>query len=80
MWEAFAYPEAHQDLVTWVCDVGIPELEHEMSHMGSEVFTSTDHRVVVVSRWRSEPRDPSAPPEFYLRRTPQSWDFSPVDR
>ncbi len=80
MWEAAAHPEAHQDLLTWVCDIGVPELEHELSYIGSQVYTSTDHRVVVVSQWRSQPADPHSPPTFYLRRKPQSWDFSPVDR
>lgn len=80
MWEATAHPEAHQDLLTWVCDIGVPELEQKLSYIDSQVYTSTEHRVVVVSQWRSQPADPSSPPSFYLRHKPQSWDFSPVDR
>jgi hypothetical protein len=80
MWEVVAYPEAHQDVLTWVCEVGVPRLEAEIGHISSEVFTSTDHRVVVISRWRGKTVDLPEPPRHLTKRTPHSWDFSLVDR
>lgn len=80
MWEVQAYPEAHQDMLSWVCDVGVPRMEAEMAHMHSEVFTSTDHRIVVISRWRGNPIDLPEPPRHLTKRAPHSWDFSQVDR
>ncbi|MCW2504122.1 MAG: hypothetical protein JWO79_2406 [Actinomycetia bacterium] len=81
MWEVKAHPEAHHDLLTWVCEIGVPRLEAEVAHISSEVFTSTDHRVVVISKWRGyEPRDLPDPPGHYVRRAPHVWDFTPVDR
>jgi hypothetical protein len=81
MWEVQAYPEAHEDLLSWVCEVGVPRLEAEMSHISSEVFTSTDHRIVVISRWRGyNPSDLPEPPRHQTKRAPHSWDFSLVDR
>ena len=80
MWEAVAHPEAHQELVDWVCDVGVRRVEAEMSHIHSEVFTSTDQRVVVISRWRGNAIDLPDPPGHLVKRKPHSWDFSPVDR
>jgi hypothetical protein len=80
MWEVVAYPDAHQDVVNWVCEVGVPRIEAEMSHISTEVFTSTDHRVVVISRWRGNPADLPEPPRHLTKRSPHSWDFSLVDR
>lgn len=80
MVEMAAHPEAHQELVDWACAVGVPALERQLDHVSSEVFTSADHRLVVISRWRSAPVDLSDPPSHWLRRPPHSWDFSPVDR
>jgi hypothetical protein len=81
MWEVTAHPEFHEDLLMWICEIGVPRLEAEMAHIVSEVFTSPDHRVVVISRWRGyQPSDLPDPPRHYLKRTPHSWDFSLVDR
>ena len=81
MWEVRAHPEAHKELLSWVCDVGVPRIEAEMAHISSEVFTSTDHRIVVISRWRGyRPSDLPAPPRHLVTRAPHSWDFSLVDR
>ncbi|TQS46403.1 hypothetical protein [Cryptosporangium phraense] len=80
MVEMAAHPEAHQDLVDWACAVAVPELERNLDHISSEVFTSADNRLVVISRWRSAPVPLAAPPTHWLRREAHSWDFSPVDR
>jgi hypothetical protein len=48
--------------------------------VSSEVFSSTDNRVVVLSRWRSSPQPLPDPPGHLVARPPHSWDFSPVDR
>lgn len=80
MWEVRAYPRTFEELLTWVCDTAVPELEHDPAHISSEVFSSTDHRVVVISRWRAQPQDVAQPPEGLAVRSAHSWDFSPVDR
>jgi hypothetical protein len=49
-------------------------------HVSSEVFSSTDLRIVVISRWRSTPVSLGDPPRYLVATPPQSWDFSPVDR
>ena len=61
MWEARAEAYGVADLITWVCDTALPELEHDPLHVSSEVFSSTDHRVVVISKWRSNPRAAARP-------------------
>ena len=48
--------------------------------MSSEVFSSTDYRLVVISKWRSHPEPFREPPAHLITRPPHSWDFSPVDR
>jgi hypothetical protein len=58
----------------------VPELEHQPLHVSSEVFSSPDHRLVVISKWRGEPTELPAPPERLLARRPHAWDFTPVDR
>ena len=80
MVEMAAHPEAHQDLVDWACAVAVPELERQLDHVSSEVFTSADHRLVVISRWRSSPVTLADPPSHWLRSPAHAWDFSPVDR
>ena len=80
MWEARAYREAFADLLSWVCDAAVPELEQHPLHVSSEVYTSTDHRVVVISKWRSSPEPLAEPPANLVARSPHVWDFSPVDR
>lgn len=80
MWEARAATGKLADLVTWVCDTALPRLEQEPMHMSSEVFSSADSRVVVISRWRNTPQALPAPPVYLIARDPHSWDFTPVLR
>ncbi|RLP85006.1 MULTISPECIES: hypothetical protein [unclassified Micromonospora] len=80
MWEARAEAYGVADLITWVCDTALPEVEHDPLHVSSEVFSSTDHRVVVISKWRSNPRPLPEPPALLVARAPHSWDFTQVDR
>jgi hypothetical protein len=81
MWEVKAHPEGFGDLMGWVCEVAIPQIELDPQHVASEVFSSTDHRLMVLSRWRgSEPRQLADPPGYLVARRPQWWDFAPVDR
>ena len=79
MWEVRGYPQRLPELVAWVCETALPQVEVDPRHLESEVFSATD-RVVVISRWRGEPvRLPDTPPEL-VARDPHSWDFAPVDR
>ena len=80
MWEVRAQQRNYTELLAWVCDVALPAIELSPMHMGSEVFTSPDFRLVVISKWRSHPEEFKEPPANLITRTPQSWDFSPVDR
>jgi hypothetical protein len=80
MWEVKAWPSGFAELLTWVCDQAVPRIEVQPLHVSSEVFTSTDHRVVVISRWRSTPVPLPDPPAHLVARSPHIWDFSPVDR
>ncbi|GAA1409566.1 hypothetical protein GCM10009662_46790 [Catellatospora coxensis] len=80
MWEVRAYPRTFTELLNWVCEEAVPRLEVEPLHITSEVFSSTDLRVVVISRWRGEPRPLADPPEGLAARSPHVWDFAPVDR
>lgn len=80
MWEVRAEPAKFADLITWVCDTALPEFDHNPLHLSSEVFSSTDHRLVVISKWRSGPQTLPDPPATMLARPPHSWDFTQVDR
>ena len=80
MWEVRAYPEGFSDLLSWVCESAVPELEANPLHVSSEVFTSTDHRIVVITKWRSNPTPLPEPPVHLVARSAHAWDFSPVDR
>jgi hypothetical protein len=80
MWEARAKPECFTDLIAWVCDVAVPAVEVLPLHISSEVFSSTDNRVVVISKWRNAPVDFGEPPAGLAARPAHSWDFAPVDR
>jgi hypothetical protein len=80
MWEAQAHPEGFADLLAWVCEAALPEIEIQPLHISSEVLSSTEHRIVVVSKWRHSPQSLADPPCHLLIRDPQSWDFTPVDR
>ncbi|GIH04360.1 hypothetical protein Rhe02_24270 [Rhizocola hellebori] len=79
MWEVRAYPRTFDQLLQWVCEVAVPELEERLNHVSSEVFSSTDLRVVVISRWHRDPTEAPVVPAG-LARSAQSWDFTPVDR
>jgi hypothetical protein len=79
MWEVRARPERLGELLSWVCDRALPEVEVLPPHVSSEVYASTD-RVVVISRWRSDPVALPDPPAQLVARPPHSWDFAPVDR
>jgi hypothetical protein len=80
MWEVRARPATFDEFLTWVCDSAVPQIEAHPSHVSSEVFSSTDHRVVVISRWRRDPLDLPDPPARFVARSPHVWDFAPVDR
>lgn len=80
MWEVIAHPESHADVLSWVCEAAVPALEVRPMHVSSDVLTSTDGRVVVVSRWRRDPVDPESPPRHLVAQQGRSWDFNEVDR
>lgn len=81
MWEARAHPAAFAELLSWVCDTAVPSIELEPRHLTSEVYSSTDHRIVVISKWRgSEPVPLPDPPGHLVARPPHAWDFAQVDR
>ena len=80
MWEVRAHPEGLTDLLSWICEAALPKIEVNPMHIHSEVFTSTDNRVVVISKWRSSPEPLAEPPANLVARSPHVWDFSPVDR
>ena len=81
MWEVRAHPEALGDLLSWICEAALPKVEVSPLHISSEVYTSTDNRVVVISKWRGSAPEPLAdPPSHLVSRRPQAWDFTQVDR
>ena len=80
MWEVRAQQRNFTELLAWVCDVAVPTIEQNPLHISSEVFTSPDFRLVVISKWRSSPESFREPPAHLITRDPHSWDFSPVDR
>ncbi len=80
MWEVRSHPETLAELLSWVCEVAVPAVEVEPLHVSSEVFSSADRRVVVLSRWRSHPVPLPDPPSYLVARPPHAWDFTPVDR
>lgn len=80
MWELRAYPDGFADLLSWLCDLALPGIESNPMHISSEVFSSTDSRVVVISKWRGSPQPLPDPPKHLVARSAHSWDFTPVDR
>ena len=80
MWEIRSSPSGFAELLSWVCDVAVPGLEVLPQHVSSEVFSSTDRRIVVISKWRNSPESLPTPPAKLVARAPHVWDFSPVDR
>jgi hypothetical protein len=80
MWEVRADARTFTSLLNWVCDVAVPSVEHSPLHVSSEVFSSPDFRLVVITKWRSNPESFQDPPPHLITRAPHCWDFSPVDR
>jgi len=80
MWEVRALASGFDELLGWVCDRALPTLEVLPQHVSSEVFSSTDNRIVVISKWRHSPEPMPTPPAGLVARSPHVWDFSPVDR
>jgi hypothetical protein len=80
MWEVRALGAGFEELLSWVCDEALPKLEVLPQHVSSDVFSSTDNRIVVISRWRNTPAPWPAPPDQLIARAPHVWDFTPVDR
>ena len=80
MWEVMAHPEGFDDLLSWLCEVAVPELEGDLGHLTTEVFTSPDRRIVVIAKWRGDPRSLAEPPRHLVKSGPHHADFSPVDR
>ena len=80
MWEVRAQQRTFTELLGWVCDVAVPAIELSPLHIQSEVFSSPDFRLVVISKWRSNPRPLPDPPALLVARAPHSWDFTQVDR
>jgi hypothetical protein len=80
MWEVRAYPQRFADLLSWVCETALPAIEVHPLHVSSEVFSSTDHRIVVISKWRSGAEPLASPPGHLVARSPHEWDFTQVDR
>ena len=80
MWEVRAPRSRFDELLSWVCDVAVPRLEELPQHVSSEVYSSTDNRIVVISKWRNNPESMPAPPAELVARAPHVWDFTLVDR
>ncbi len=80
MWEVRAHPEGFTELLSWVCEIALPAVEVNPLHVSSEVFSATDNRVVVISKWRSNPQPLADPPRHLVSRKPHVWDFNQVDR
>ena len=81
MWEVRAFASGFDELLAWVCDRAVPAIEVQPLHLASEVYTSPDNRIVVISKWRGNPVTQLAdPPEKLIARPPHVWNFSPVDR
>lgn len=79
MWEVRAEPDGFEELLAWICEYAVPNVEHHPSHLDSEVFSSTDDRIVWLSRWRGLPAPLPSPPARLVARPPHSWDFTPVE-
>ena len=80
MWEVRAEQRTFTDLLTWVIDVAVPAIEVNPLHMSSEVYSSPDFRLVVITKWRNTPESFREPPPHLITRPPHTWDFTPVDR
>ena len=59
MWEVRALGSGFDELLAWVCDEAVPRIEVLPQHVSSEVYSSNDHRIVVISTWRNAPEPTS---------------------
>ncbi len=80
MWDAQSRRDRLADLLSWLCEKALPEVEVLPLHISSEVYASTEDRLVVISKWRSDPVALPDPPGRLVARPPRSWDFAQVDR
>jgi hypothetical protein len=80
MWEAVAQPDRFAALLSWVCETAVPDIETHPLHISSEVYSSADYRIVVISKWHDAPRPLADAPAYLVTRPPHAWDFAPVDR
>jgi len=80
MWEVRADARTFSALLNWVCEVAVPTVETNPMHISSEIFSSPDYRLVVITRWNGTPEDFLPPPPHLIAREPHFWDFLPVDR
>jgi hypothetical protein len=80
MWEVRAEARTFTALLNWVCEVAVPTVESNPLHMSSEIFSSPDFRLVVITRWNGTPEEFQEPPPQLITRPAHAWDFFPVDR
>jgi hypothetical protein len=80
MWEVRASRGGFDELLSWVCDTAVTSIEVLPQHVSSDVYSSTDLRIVVITKWRNTPESLPVPPEKLVARAPHVWDFTPVDR
>ncbi len=80
MWEVRALGSGFDELLSWVGARELPRLEVLPQHVSSDVYSSTDNRIVVISKWRNSPQSLPEPPDHLVARAPHVWDFTPVDR
>jgi hypothetical protein len=70
MWEVRAAPGRLPDLLRWVGEHALPDLD-------ADVYTSSDDRLVLIVR--GLPKIP-APPDDLVARSPHAWPFKRVSR
>jgi hypothetical protein len=80
MWEVVAAPGAADALVDWVFRSALPEVREEAGLQRSEVYRSSDERIVVITWWSGEPVGLPEPPRALVARPPHSWEFEQVAR
>jgi hypothetical protein len=80
MWEVRAEARTFSALLNWVSEVAVATVETNPMHISSEIFTSPDFRLVVITRWNGTPEDFQEPPPQLVTREAHAWDFFPVDR
>jgi hypothetical protein len=80
MWEVRGQPDHLADLIAWVCETALQEVEQSPLHVSSDVYSSAENRVVVISKWRGSPVPMPDPPSRLVARPAHFWDFTEVDR